>query len=631
VGNLFKRSADWRQPRWARILVRTRLRVWQKLLLFLVLLAACLLVGTAVVRPEHELDRDKPVTESGSGWPDSVSGYVVADEGDVEAELYTEGLGHLCSCPRGIRIELENWDVFVADDGGEYYHIYYDGQYGYIPVSYVASSADRVLRESQIYVRIATNLLADENGIALGSFVDKGTSLNVLDYDYLDDNGFAHMYQVKCGDEIGWIRSEYVAVSFLDSMENYADRSDDLSVHLTRGDTFGGGDPKELDYFPREKGDFSDDGNTMPESCYGIYIPCSADAIERIDEYLAYAENTQINTFVFTIQENSTIAWPSRTLSSLGILGSYSVICSLDEYTAAIRKVQDAGYYTVARMTCFQDDSLAACRPDLAAVTVTGEAAVLGDFRWPSPYSRDVWEIKASFAVEAIEAFGFDEIQLDYVQFTYGMKDLVDAGGDLRNENNESRAQVLQRFLMYMADVVHSHKAYISAMTYGETAETHVNSYGMYWASFSNVVDVLCPTPYPDSYPSYWTSKGVYSPYKHPYDVINTWALKILRRQTECSSPAKVRTWIQSWDMSSYEYDNAAIEREVLALYNNGLTDGYCPWSYNGNMNNYRKMKGVFSTDYYALWQQAEQRGQLLSDYLNVSTDDEKPKENEEN
>lgn len=616
-----------KQQSWAWALTRVRLRVWQKLLFVCLFVFVLTLLGTAVVDLSRVQEPEKPVTASGSGWPDSVTGYVVADEGAVEVELLTEGLGPMTYCGRGLQVELENWDVFLSDDGKEYYHIYYEGQYGYIPVSHIASSADRVLRESQIYVCTATNLYTDPDGIELGLFLDKGTALNVLGYDYLDDDGSAHMYQVKCGDATGWIRSEYVAMNFLDSMANYAEADDAYLVHTTRGDTFGGGDPEHLDYFPRLKGDFSAYGNTMPESCYCLYVPCTVDAIGRIDEYLEFAKNTEINTFVFTIQEDSEIAWPFASLEKLGILSAYKVKCTAEEYAAVVKKVTDAGYYTVARMTCFQDDALATNCPSMAVVSATGDPVTLGVYRWPSPCSREVWQVKAETAIEAVESFGFNEIQLDYVQFTYGMGDVEDAGGDVRNYNGEQRAQVLQRFVMYMTDVLHDHHAYVSAVTYGETAEPHINSYGLYWASFSNVVDVICATPYPDSYPSYWTSKGMYYPSRHPYDVIDTWAAKIVRRQTECPTPAKVRTWIQSWDMTYYEYDNAAIEREVLALYDNDLTDGYAPWTSYGSMDTYRKMEGVFKTDYYELWQQAEQQEKTLSAYMGVSTSDEKVKE----
>lgn len=607
---------------------RIRLRVWQRLFLCAAIGFVLMLFGTAVV----DFDRQKqfdPVTDplTGSGWDEPVYGYVVAAEGEVSVPLYTEGLGPLTDCGRGITLELENWEPYRSDDGSEYYHVWYNGRYGYISTEHIAASSDRVLRETQVYVRTATNLLVSPDDTALGEFVDKGSPLNVLGYDYLDADGGAHLYQVKYGDSVGWIGSDYVALRFSDAMENWTSDDGSYNGHASRGNAYGGGDPKNLDYFPRPNADFSAAGNTMPDACYCIYIPAQSKALSNIDEYLALAQDTEINTFVFTISDNYALACPFDTINDLGILSSYTTQISAEDFAAVVQKVQDAGYYTVARIVTFQDSALANAFPALAYGSPTGGVQLIGDVAWPSLFSRAVWKIKVDLAVEAVERFGFNEIMFDYLQSPYGIDNYI--GTDLRNENEESRAQALQRFLMYATDTLHDHNTYVSAVVLGESAEPFVTSYGQYWTAFSTVVDVMCATPYPESYANYWTSGGYYRPYQHPYDVLNTWSGKVNRRQAECSTPAKVRTWIQTWDESYYNYDNAAIEREILALYDNGITDGYAPWNYYGDLDVYRKMLGVFQTDYYELWLQANAQEQKLSAYMGVSTSDEQSEEDE--
>ena len=51
---------------------------------------------------------------------------------------------------------------------------------------------------------------------------------------------------------------------------------------------------------------------------------------------------------------------------------------------------------------------------------------------------------------------GFNEIQFDYVRFPDNT-DQYEASGDIdfRNEYGETKAQAIQRFLMYATDILH--------------------------------------------------------------------------------------------------------------------------------------------------------------------------------
>lgn len=606
-----------------------RLKVWHRLFLAVFTLAVVAMLATPYVDfRSPRWDSSAHNSAEGSGWKDPVTGYVVADVGEISVQLYTEGLSPLTLCGRGTALEMESWEPYVSENGTEYYHVYHNGQYAYILCQYVSSEQSRILQESQVYVRSTVNLLRSAEGTRLGSLVEKGTALSILDYDYVEEDGSVHLYEVKYGEETGWISSDYVSLSFVEAVENWSTDLGSYANHVDRGDRWGAGDAGDLDYHPHKKGDFADVGNVMPESCYCLYIPAFYDCIADIDSYLALAEGTEINTFVFTIQDNYTLAFPSTTYEDLNILDGYSVQTPAEQYAAAIKKVQDAGYYTVARMTVFQDSNLASAYPALEYKQADGSSLTIGGIHWPNPYSRDLWKIKADFAIEAVERFGFDEIMLDYVQFPYGYLDV--ASSNVSNEYGESCAQAIQRFLMYITDMIHEHDAYVSCMVYGECAEAYVNSYGHYWAAISTVVDVICATPYPESYGSYWTADGYYRSHEHPYSILYSFAYKASWRQKECSSPAIVRTWIQVWDTGSYEYDAAAIQREILGLFNNDITGGYIPWNYEGELATYEKMLDVFRTDYYGLYLEAEAEEKALSTYMQVSTLDSKTSETEE-
>ena len=73
---------------------------------------------------------------------------------------------------------------------------------------------------------------------------------------------------------------------------------------------------------------------------------------------------------------------------------------------------------------------------------------------WPSAFCRYVWEYKVELAKEAVALFGFNEIQFDYVRFPdrHSMITRKTGNIDYRNEYDETKAQAIQRFLMYACD-----------------------------------------------------------------------------------------------------------------------------------------------------------------------------------
>ncbi len=608
------------RPRRVRL---PHLKVWHRLFLAAAMLVVLAMLATPYVDfrdPRWQLEEE--TLAQGSGFRNPVTGYVVTPAGEVAAQIYSLGLSPIELCGRGTELDLESWEPYIAEDGTEYYSIYLNGRYSYIACDNVASEPSRVLQESQIYVRSTVNLRRSNTGTRLGSLVEKGTVLWVIGYDYIQPDGNVHLYEVKYGEETGWISAQYISLNFVDAMENWTDSTGvTYSTHVQRGDRWGAGDAADLDYFPRTKGDFSAQGNAMPESCYSLYIPPFPECISDIDSYLALAEGTNINTFVFTIQSDTTLAFPSQTYEDLGILDSYAIQNHAEDFAAAVEKVQAAGYYTVARMTVFQDEALAKAFPALAFASLDGSPMYLGGTVYPSPFSRDAWKIKADFALEAVERFDFDEIQLDCVQFPSGAVEFMDQY-DYRNELGESMAQAIQRFLMYITDLLHDAETYVGVMVYGQASEAIVTEYGLYWPAVTTVVDVMSATPYPESYGNYYNKGEYYRSYQHPYSILNSFANKVSWRQRESGSPAVVRTWIQTWDNTYYEYNSAAIEREILGLFDNDLTGGYMPWNYAGTIEDYEKMLPVFQTDYYTLWQEAEASGQALSTYMGASLDD---------
>jgi hypothetical protein len=535
--------------------------------------------------------------------------------------FYNEALAVDHQCGRGTYIEMESWTPFQAEDGSLYYHVFLNGQFGYIACDNITDDKSDLLQETQVYVRTAVNLLTEPDGITTGSLAQKGELLRVVGYDYYTEDGKVNMYEVKLGTELGWIHSDYVAATYAEALENWDNDSKVYATHVSRGDTYGGGDAADLDYWPHEKGDFSDEGNVMPDSCYALYVPVYASNPQAIEQYLEMAQDTEVNTFVFTIFDDGELAYASDWIASYGILDSYYVENTQEEFLETVQKVQDAGYYTVARITAFKDYVLAQAYPAWSITDLNGDPMEINYSYWPSVFCRDVWQLKVGLALEAVDTFGFNEIQFDYVRFPDYIINYEEEGTvDLQNTYAESKAQAVQRFLIYATDLIHSHGAYVSADVFGETSNTYVAPYGQYWAAISNVVDVISGMPYPDHYSSYYSNGEYYRPYKHPYNTLYDWAKHVVQRQAECSSPAIVRTWIQTWDDSDYSYDELAIQRQIVALYDADITGGFMPWHSYGSVEVADNIGDAINYDYYSLYLEAAENGQKLSDAMGIDT-----------
>ena len=93
----------------------------------------------------------------------------------------------------------------------------------------------------------------------------------------------------------------------------------------------------------------------------------------------------------------------------------------LGDARALLAGLEEAGIYTIARITCFADKALPHQHPELAIMDSRERRT--GPWRswgtggsWLDPYNRANHDIMLELAREA-EDMGFDEIQLDYIRF----------------------------------------------------------------------------------------------------------------------------------------------------------------------------------------------------------------------
>ena len=463
----------------------------------------------------------------------------------------------------------------------------------------------------KLYVRVATNLYESPDDLKLGAFVDYETALDVIEYKG-EDIDHVYMWHVKAGDEEGWIRPWYVVYNEYEAKRpeiEYTETTNEngntvrnvaeypegtvkyyYALHTARGDRWGGGDAADLDYYARDEFD----GPEMPSLCKAIYLPPYITVIEAIDDYIETAKNSGMNAIVIDISDNTVIGFASETMKEQCPTAYYSAMNSEETFAEYVKHCKDAGFYMIARITAFHDDYLCDDHPDWAITDENGNLKNVTGGYWPTAFNRNVWEYKVALAKECVEKFGFDEIQWDYVRFpdrtyTYEKEGTI----DFHNEYNESKAQAIERFLMYSVDVLHDAGANVSADVFGETSNDFVAQYGQYWPAISNVVDAISAMPYCDHY----AADGDWYPWEHPYEIITKFANMAVNRQKEIPTPAVDRTWIQCYDslkLPKVYYYGKNLSAQICALYDAGLTGGWITWNPTVNIDRYRRCEKAF-------------------------------------
>lgn len=522
---------------------------------------------------EDAVEKKEPIEKK---WE---TGFVAALSS--EAEYFDENGERLGTLLRGTKVEystLADGKIEILSEGGSF--LLGEG-------AHIVSDLSQIIPAHTLYVRTAVNL-RDQNGALLPAFAQKGSAVEIVGFDYLLEDGTPHMYKVKLGGEEGFVMPWYLAQTEAEALSNFDGGS--YAIHAARGDEYGGGGAADLDYFPREKKATA--GNVMPSECRALYLVSWK--LGAVEEYIALAKSASINAFVVDIMDGSSIGYASEVMKKFSPSAASAAQHTPEEYRAAIAKIKDAGFYVIGRITTFNDSFFVQDHPEYAIKDTAGNPMKLSGVFWPTPFCRTAWQYKVDLAVEAVKEMGFHEIQFDYVRFPDNVRRYEKAGtADLGNAYGETKAQAIQRFLMYATDIIHEAGAYVSADVYGESAYTYVTTYGQYWPAISGVVDAISGMPYPDHFAE-WDG---WLPWEHPYETLNNWGKSVMKRQGETASPAVVRTWIQAYNAIRPPYNRYGAE-EISAqrrgLSDAGCTGGVMTWHAASSIDKYREIISAF-------------------------------------
>ena len=521
-------------------------------------------------------------------------GYVAGNQNEII--VYNEDFKEQSKVIRGTKVIVKKKDI-LDDNNKKYYQIEIDEKDYLILSDNISNDSKDVIREKELYVRTPVTLYESSENSKIISLIKKGQKVDIIGYDKIDEEGKVNMYQVKYNDLTGYIYRKYLLDNQEESLKYY-DMDNTYKIHSARGDRYGGGDAGKLDYYPVDKPVF--ENNTMPKETRTLYM--NAGVVKDVDKYIELAKNSNINAFVVDIKDNTSPGYASPVMKEMSPTNYNHAINSFEDYKSAIKKLKDNGFYVIGRITTFKDSYYVEDHKETAIADSSGQPFRHNGSYWPSAYNRSVWEFNVELAKEAATEMGFNEIQFDYVRFPDRTYRLENSGQmNMKNTYGESKAEAIQSFLIYATDELHKLEVYVSADVFGECAYNYVAGYGQYWPAISNIVDVISAMPYPDHFNKYdfglnqivWTV---------PYDLLKVWGGEYAaKRQTEIPTPAKVRTWIQTYDTIHEPYvvyDETKVSDQIRALYESGLNDGYMTWNSASSLYKYQAVAGAFKKEY---------------------------------
>lgn len=516
--------------------------------------------------------------------PETAIGYVASET--ASAPVYDADSGaELGVLVRGSQVAYVAADVETPREDGRVRVVNGEG-YVLLDASHLADDLSRTVQVETVYALRGMSLL-DETGAVPGCAVEKGMALAVTGFDGLDENGEVLRWQVSCQRGEGYIAAANVRMTEDEALTQYD--AELYQLHASRGDSWGG-DAAGLDYYPVEKGAI--EGNVMPDEVRALYL--NGSAVQYADSYLRVAEGSGVNAFVVDIVDGTAVSYASPVMQQYSPSAYAAAMDTRENFQTNIQKLKAAGYYLIGRITVFNDAHLAADHPEQVICDLEGTPLKISSMYWPSAYDRTVWQYKVDLALEAA-ALGFNEIQFDYIRFPDGAYSYEKAGTiDYRNAYGESKAQAVQRFLLYAAERLHSAGYYLSGDVFGECANPYVTACGQYWPAISAAVDAISGMPYPDHY----SAQGDYKPWEHPYDTVHMFGAAAAARQAETASPAAVRTWIQAYNAIREPYNTygaAEVAAEVRALRDTGCSGGFMTWNGGSDINKYQSIISALS------------------------------------
>lgn len=331
-----------------------------------------------------------------------------------------------------------------------------------------------------------------------------------------------------------------------------------------------------------------------------IYIPANhVTTLNGINEYKKKILDNNLNALVVDMKDDYGLLRftpKNETVKKKCYVSKYKI--DIEQFVSEFKK---DNIYLVARIVAFKDKNLANYDKKQYAVwdtntntswdgikgtedvldeqgNVVKKQTVYYDEKWVDPYSEEVWEYNVEIAKDLI-AYGFDEIQFDYIRFPTDGKNINHAKYRWKDEGMDKESAIMS-FLSYARKNI---DAPIGIDIYGANGWYRTGSRtGQDVELLSEYVDVICPMFYPSHFEQTFLN---YKPFgERPYRIYyyGTYRNTVLGRNNII-----VRPWVQAFYIGvSYDkqyYDTDYVKREVYGV-RDSVNRGYMFWN---NMGRY--------------------------------------------
>jgi hypothetical protein len=292
----------------------------------------------------------------------------------------------------------------------------------------------------------------------------------------------------------------------------------------------------------------------------------------KFNAILALVDRTELNAMVIDFKDESGNLLHE---SQVPLAREIGAVFPRYDLNARLKTLREHNVYTIARVVCMFDPTLATARPEWAVRNskTGGIWKNSSGVAWANAMRPEVWRYNADIALEAAR-MGFDEIQYDYVRFpTDGDMDAIDVGGP---NTSATRTEAIYQFLKLTHDALAAYGVALGADIFGIALwDPNDNGIGQQLERIAPVVDYICPMIYPSHF--YRGSLGYDLPNDHPYEVI----LESLQNGGAriAGAQAKFRPWLQDFTYGpGIDYGPNEVRAQIKATYDFGAT-GWMLWN----------------------------------------------------
>lgn len=316
----------------------------------------------------------------------------------------------------------------------------------------------------------------------------------------------------------------------------------------------------------------------VPEQSKGIYIPSKR--LQNVENYIKLLRDTKMNTVVIDMKDDNGYLTFMPQNDNLKGMAKESVL--IEDMGATIRRLNENGIYTIARVVAFKDNTYTKLHPESAIKDKEGNvyATNQGD-RWLDPFNKDNWNYLLEICNEII-SLGFNEIQFDYVRFHESMKETT-----IDLEHNQLKPQIITQFIQYISEALHKKNIKVSADVFGAIILSDIDAeiVGQDFGEMSQYLDYISPMIYPSHYAD--GTFGIEKPHLAPYEII----FRILKRAEERlneqeGKTAQIRPWLQDFTLANkkpyLKYGVKEIKEQIQGAEDAGVKD-WLFWNAAGN------------------------------------------------